>query len=34
VVEFYHSPQLEEREMQARRAYELVREFLKQIDDA
>jgi hypothetical protein len=34
VVEFYHSPQPEEREMQARRAYELVREFLKQIDDA
>jgi hypothetical protein len=34
VVAFYHSPQSEERDMQARRAYELVREFLKQIDDA
>ncbi len=34
VVEFYHSPQPEEREMQARRAYELVRAFLQQIADA
>jgi hypothetical protein len=34
VVEFYHSPQPEEQEMQARRAYELVREFLQQIADA
>lgn len=30
-VEFYHSTSHEERQMQARRAYELVREFLKQI---
>jgi hypothetical protein len=34
VVEFYHSQQAEERAMQARRAFELVREFLKQIDHA
>ncbi|MEI6175809.1 MAG: nucleotidyl transferase AbiEii/AbiGii toxin family protein [Verrucomicrobiota bacterium] len=34
VVEFYHSQQPEEQAMQARRAFELVREFLKQIDDA
>jgi len=34
VLEFYHSPQPEEREMQARRAYELVREFLHQIANA
>jgi hypothetical protein len=34
VVEFYHSQQPEERAMQARRAFELVREFLKQIDHA
>jgi len=34
VVDFYHSPQPEERKMQARRAFELVGEFLKQIDAA
>jgi len=34
VLEFYHSPQPEEREMQARRAYELVREFLHLIADS
>ncbi len=34
VVDFYHSPQPDEREMQARRAFELVQEFLKQIDGA
>jgi hypothetical protein len=32
VVEFYHSPQPEERAMQARRAFELVRKFLNLID--
>jgi hypothetical protein len=31
VVEFYHSASHEEQQMQARRAYELVREFLKHI---
>lgn len=34
VVDFYESPGLEEREMQARRAFELVRDFLRRIDDA
>lgn len=33
VVDFYHSPNQEERDMQARRAFELVKEFLGQIDD-
>ena len=32
VVEFYHSGQPEDRAMQARRAYELVREFLNLIE--
>ena len=30
VVEFYNSANAEEQEQQARRAYELVQEFLKQ----
>jgi len=34
VVDFYHSRQPEERAMQARRALELVREFLRQIEHA
>lgn len=34
VVEFYDSSGAEEREMQARRAFELVKEFIRQIDDA
>jgi hypothetical protein len=34
VVDFYQSPGSEEREIQARRAFELVREFLRRVDDA